>query len=87
MKDLLDLYLAGTREFSAMLAERTQREIAYDGEVTAGLRKGLSIERALQSAAEKYPDEALTADSDSIKDIKAHYEYLKDHEDILSKLK
>jgi hypothetical protein len=87
MKDLIDLYLAGTREFAAMLAERTQREMDYDSEVTAGLRKGLTIERALQSAAEKYPDEALEADSNTMRDIKAHYEYLKDHEDILAKLK
>jgi hypothetical protein len=38
-------------------------------------------------AKEKYPDEALQWDDDTIVDIKDHYEYLMNHEDILSKLK
>jgi hypothetical protein len=87
MKDLIDAYLMGTREFSAMLEERTSSEIAYDNEVIAGLRKGLSIKKALQIAATKYPDEALQVDDETMQDIKAHYEYLKDHADILAKLK
>jgi hypothetical protein len=38
-------------------------------------------------AKEKYPDEALQWDDDTIVDIQDHYEYLMNHEDILSKLK
>jgi hypothetical protein len=86
MKDLIDLYLTGTREFSAMLEERSEGEAAYDGAVTAALRKGLSIEEALQVAAEKCPQETLRPTDETIKDIKAYYEYLKDHENILAKL-
>ncbi|MEW6419619.1 MAG: hypothetical protein AB1480_16145 [Nitrospirota bacterium] len=87
MKDLLDSYLKDTKEFSATLRERTPVEVAYDNTVVAELRKGLSIEKALKLAGEKYPDEALQWDDETIQDIKAHYEYPKNHEDIIAKLK
>jgi rubrerythrin len=86
-KELLDTYLNSAAEFSEMLKERTPGEIAYDSEVVAGLRRGLSILKALELAKEKYPDEALQWDNDTIVDIKDHYQYLMNHEDILSKLK
>jgi hypothetical protein len=87
VKELSDAYLESAAEFSAMLKERTPGEIAYDSEVVVGLRRGLSILRALELAKEKYPDEAIQWDDDSLVDIKDHYEYLMNHEDILSKLK
>jgi hypothetical protein len=87
VKELSDAYLESAAEFSAMLKERTPGEIAYDSEVVVGLRRGLSILRALELAKEKYPDEVIQWDDDSIVDIKDHYEYLMNHEDILSKLK
>ena len=87
MKELIDSYLKGTAEFSSMLEERTPGEVAYDNEVVTTLRKGLSIERALKLAGDKYPGEALQWDDQTIKDIQAHYEYLMNHEDILEKLK
>jgi len=86
VKELSDAYLESAAEFSAMLKERTPGEIAYDSEVVAGLRRGLSILKALELAKEKYPDEALQWDDDIV-DIQDHYEYLMNHEDILSKLK
>jgi len=86
VKDLIDLYLKNTEEFSATLEARTPSEVAYDNEVVAGLRKGLAIKKALKLAKEKYPDEALQWDDQTIQDIKTHYEYLRDHEDILSKI-
>jgi hypothetical protein len=86
MKDLLSLYLESTAEFSAMLKERTPGEVAYDNAVMASLRKGASITKALKAAAEQYPAEALQWDDETIHDIKAHYEYLMNHEDILVKL-
>jgi hypothetical protein len=86
MKELIDSYLKDTVEFSSMLAERTTGEVAYDKEVVIALRKGLSIKRALDLAAVKYPDEALKWDDETVSDIKAHYEYLMNHEDILAKL-
>ena len=86
VNELSDAYLESAAEFSAMLKERTPGEIAYDSEVVAGLRRGLSILKALELAKEKYPDEALQWDDDIV-DIQDHYEYLMNHEDILSKLK
>lgn len=87
IKELLDAYLERTAEFSAMLKERTPGEVAYDNEVVAGLRRGLSIKKALELAGEKYPEEALHWDKTTIGEIKDHYEYLMNHEDILPKLK
>ena len=86
MKELIDSYLKDTVEFSSMLEERTSGEVAYDSEVVIALRRGLSIKRALEVAGEKHPDEALKWDDGTINDIKAHYEYLMNHEDILAKL-
>jgi hypothetical protein len=86
MKELIDSYLKDNVEFSSMLEERTAGEIAYDHEVVIALRRGLSIKKALEVAGEKYPDEALKWDDETIHDIKAHYEYLMNHEDILAKL-
>ena len=86
MKELIDSYLKGTAEFSSMLEERTENEVAYDHQVVMALRRGLSIKKALEVAGEKYPDEALKWDDETVNDIKAHYEYLMNHEDILAKL-
>jgi hypothetical protein len=86
MKELIESYLKATGEFSSMLGERTAGEVAYDNEVVIALRRGLSMKRALELAGEKYPDEALKWDDETINDIKAHYEYLMNHEDILAKL-
>ena len=85
-KELLDAYLESTAEFSAMLQERTPGEIAYDNVVVAGLRSGLAITKALELAREKYPNESLQWDENTIVEIKDHYEYLMKHEDILSKI-
>jgi hypothetical protein len=87
LNNLIRSYLESTREFSAMLAERTSAEVAYDNHILAALRKGLPIRKALELAAERHPDEALKVDDATIGDIKDHYEYLKNHEDILAKLR
>ena len=87
MKELLEAYVESTAEFSAMLKERTAGETAYDHAVVAGLKSGLLITKALELAGEQYPDEALQWDENSIMEIKDHYEYLMNHENILSKLK
>jgi hypothetical protein len=86
MKELIDSYLKGTVEFSSMLGERTADEVAYDQEVVMALRRGLSIKKALEVAGEKCPAEALKWDDETINEIKVHYEYLMNHEDILAKL-
>ena len=85
VKSLIASYIESTREFSEMLAKRTPAEVAYDNEVLAGLRKNLPIRKALELAAEKHPDEALQVDDTTVRDITNHYDYLKNHEDILAK--
>ena len=70
-----------------MLGERTPGEVAYDNEVVVELRKGLSIKRALKLAGEKYPNEALHLNDETIQDIKVHYEYLRNHQEIIAKMK
>ncbi len=84
---MADSYLKRVEEFSAMLGERTPAEVAYDNAVVGGLRKGLPIKKALELAGEKYPTESLQYNEETIQDIKAHYEYLRNHEDIIAKLK
>ena len=86
MQNLLESYRESTREFSQTLAERSQGEVAFDNEVLAELRKGISIQKALEIAARKYPDEALQLDINTIGEVNDHYQYLKNHEHILAKL-
>ena len=87
MKELIDSYLKDAEEFSAMLGERTPGEVAYDNAVVGELQKGLSIKKALRLAGEKYPNEALHLNDEIIHDIKVHYEYLRNHQDIIAKMK
>lgn len=86
MQNLLKSYRESTKEFSQMLAERSPAEVAYDNEVLSELRKRVSIQKALEMAAKKYPDEALKVDINTIEEVNDHYQYLKNHEDILAKL-
>lgn len=79
---LIKMYM---QQAESIIGERTPAETAHDDEVVAGLEKGLPIEAALANAAQKHPSEALQWDADSIGDIAAHYEYLKEHARILKK--
>lgn len=83
-KDMFQAYFTGNAEFIAMVGKRTAGELAYDNEVVAGLKNGLSIEQALKAATEKNPDEALQWNNDTIEGIRDHYLFLKGHEEILS---
>ena len=80
---MLKAYLARAKE---IIGERTPAEVAYDDAVVAGLEVGLPIEAALANAGQKHPAEALSWDADSIADIAAHYDYLKEHAQIMRKL-
>ena len=86
MHNLLESYLESTKEFSQTLAERSPSEVAFDNEVLCALRKGILIQKALEIAAKKYPVEALQVDINTLGEVSDHYEYLKNHEDILAKL-
>lgn len=80
---MLKVYLARARE---IIGERTAAEVAYDDAVVAGLEIGLPIEAALANAGQTHPAEALSWNADTIEDITAHYDYLKEHALIMRKL-
>lgn len=80
---MIEAYLERAKE---IIGKRTPAEIAHDDDVVAGLETGLPIEAALANAAQKHPGEALSWDASSIGDIAVHYDYLKEHAQILRKL-
>jgi len=84
---IIESYKQMTTGFEKELEERTVDEVAYDNIIIEELRKGSSIKKALKIAAEKYPDEALQYDDDTIGDIESHYDYLLKHEAIKNRIK
>ena len=83
MSDFLEEYLERASE---TIGERSPDEIAFDNEVLRQLRKGRSIRKALKIAGKKYPSEALDWNEENIDDIAAHYDYLKNHDEIIRRL-
>ena len=80
---LMTMYM---RQAEQVIGKRTPAEIAHDDEVVAGLEMELPIEAALTNAAQKHPSEALSWDAGSISDIAAHFDYLKEHAQIMRKM-
>ena len=80
---LMKMYM---QQAEQIIGKRNPDEIAHDDEVVAGLETGLSIEAALSNAKQKHPSEALSWDASSIADISAHYDYLKEHAQIMKKM-
>lgn len=80
---MIEAYLKRAEQ---IIGKRTPSEIAHDNEVVAGLEMGLPIESALANAAQKHPAEGPSWDASKIRDIAAHYDYLKEHAQILQKL-
>ncbi len=80
---MIEAYLKRAEQ---IIGKRTPAEIAHDDDVVAGLEMGLPIEEALTRAAKRHPAEALSWDAGTIADITAHYDYLKEHAQILRKL-
>jgi len=83
MDKMLKQYLDRAKE---IIGERTASETAHDNAVVDALNSGLPIEAALSLAAKHHPNEALQWDSGNINDIAAHYDYLKQHDQIMKKL-
>jgi len=81
--NILKAYLARAKE---IIGKRTPAEVAYDDAVVAGLEMGLPIEAALANAGKKHPSEALSWDADTLDDVAAHYDYLKEHARIMRKM-
>lgn len=78
--DPLTQYLSRANE---IVGERTPDEEKYDREVIRWMRKGKSITKAIAKANEKYATETLQVDDDTLGEVRAHYEYLAEHEAIM----
>ena len=77
---LIAQYLRRSQE---IIGHRTDAEEQYDTEVIKWLKKGLTIKRAVKKANQKYPDEALKINEINIDDVAAHYDYLRQHLEIM----
>ncbi len=80
LREIIRFYVETSPEFEKDLQERSRDEASYDTVVINQLKKGRSINEALNFARVKYPDEALHYDSDNLSDIIAYYDYLLSHE-------
>ena len=64
-----------------IIGERTPVEIEYDNAVIACLSKGMDIRRAID------PDEALKPEPDHWTFLAERYDYIRQHNEILKKLR
>ena len=78
----MDILKQYTKRANEIIGERTPDEEKYDCEVIRWMRKGQGINKAIAKANEKYPTEALQVDDDTLADVRAHYEYLAEHDAI-----
>jgi hypothetical protein len=72
---------------SEIIGERTESEIFHDDAVVEALIQGRTIKEALSIAGMKYPVDAIKWDDGNIGDIASHYDYLREHYDIMKSLK
>ena len=80
MDKILKAYLDNAAE---IIGHRSPSEKAYDDAVVDALRQGKTIKESLAIAGRQFPDEAIQWSNDNIDDIAAHYDYLRNHSDIL----
>ena len=86
--NILEIYLQNNREFMADLEARSEDEKKYDDVILNELRKGKNVKQALKAGEIKYPDEAWAPrNKEEHCQIEEHYNYLLEHEKIMSKLK
>ena len=74
------------QQAQAIIGERSPEEKAYDDEVLAGLKRGLPIMEAIKAASQRFPSEALQVGDAELPDVKSHYDYLAQHQEILRRL-
>ena len=79
--NFIDQYLQQSQE---IIGDRSSAEKRYDNEVLRWLRKGKNIKKAIDKANKKYPEEAIEVDTTNTDDVAAHYDYLMQHEEIMS---
>ena len=79
----INAYLERARD---IIGERSQAEVEYDNSVVANLSRGLDIKRAIQTANQEHPPEALKPGPNQWPDFAARYDYIKEHKAIMAKL-
>ncbi len=80
MDKILKAYLDNAAE---IIGHRSPAEKAHDDAVVDALRQGKTIKESLAIAGAKFPDEAIEWSDSNIDEIAAHYDYLRNHSDIL----
>jgi len=85
-KDMVDFLEQYIQRANDIIGDRTKDEERYDKEVLRWLRKGKGIEKAINKANKKYPNEALEVDGSNINDVASHYDYLLEHANIMRKI-
>jgi len=80
MDKILKAYLDNA---AGIIGHRSPSEKAYDDAVVNALRQGKTIKESLAIAGTQFPDEAIRWSDDNIEEIAAHYDYLRNHSDIL----
>ena len=78
----IDQYMQRSQD---IIGERTPEEEQYDNELIKCLKRYGKIRKAINRANKKYPEEALKYNDENIGDIEAHYVYLMNHMDMISK--
>jgi len=79
----MDPYLERANE---IIGDRSREEELYDNEVVKWLKKYGKIRKALNKANKKYPDEALKYRDSDVDELFDRYEYLMNHQEIVTKL-
>jgi hypothetical protein len=79
----VNAYLQSARE---IIGDRSPSEIEYDNAVVAHLSAGMTIKKAIAAANKQYPEEALLPDAEDWDDLRARYQYIREHKVILRKL-
>lgn len=79
----INSYLEHARE---IIGKRSREEIDYDDTVIANLSSGMNIKKAIVSANQKFPSEALKPNADDWDDVATRYQYLIEHKIIITRL-
>ena len=79
----INAYFERARE---IIGDRTQGEIDYDTTAVENLGRGMDMKKAVRSANQQHPDEALNPAATDWADLEARYTYLAEHKAILKRL-
>lgn len=72
---------------AAVIGKRTPGQIAYDNELVRWLKITKDFRAALAKANQRFPSEALNPKAGQWVDLEARYEYIRNHEEIVRRLR